>query len=226
VRAAVWAAADPLARLGRLPAGAPRALPAGEAVPLRGDVVDLVIELAVEAVVHLRADSGVCLLPGGGALAAVEGLGGGCRLSRLLPAGKHRVVVRAFGGAPLAGLARYTAEPVEQLAEGVGPERWLAPGASRLFRFRVASRGRIGLGVREEAEVLTCSVSDGAGQVVGEGCQQLLALAPGDHVLAVTAPAGLAPVRFRPVLVGLAGADLGVPPEALRDLLNRIGAQP
>jgi hypothetical protein len=33
-------------------------------------------------------------------------------------------------------------------------------------------------------------------------------------------------MRFRPVLVGLAGAELGVPPEYLRDLLNRIGEKP
>ena len=53
----------------------------------------------------------------------------------------------------------YTGSGVQ--ASSVAIDTWsagrttsLAPGASRLFRFRVASRGKIGLGLREEAEVL------------------------------------------------------------------------
>ncbi|HEY6002746.1 MAG TPA: hypothetical protein VIV57_07710, partial [Anaeromyxobacter sp.] len=227
VRAAVWPASEPLARLGRpVPTGAPRALAEGEAAPLQGDLTDLGIELPAEAVVHVEADAGSCALLSGGALVVLEGRGAGCRLARLLPAGKHRLLVRAFAGAPLSGAARWVAERVELLAEGVGPERWAAPGDARLFRFRVASQGRVGLGIREDAEALECSVADGAGRTVGVGCQQLLGLAPGDYVLAVAAPAGAPPMRFRPVLVGLAGSEIGVPPDYLRDLFGRIGGQP
>jgi hypothetical protein len=227
VRAVVWSAAEPFGRLGRpLPSSTPRALPQGEAARLQGDLADLGIELSTEAVVHVRVDSGSCALVANGALAARDDLGGGCRLSRLLPAGRHRLIVRAFAGAPLSGAAAWTADPVEVLAEGAGPEGWIGPGEARMFRFRVASRGQVGLGLREEAEALDCRVTDATGRVLGTGCQQLLAVEAGDHVLAVSAPPGVPPMRFRPVLVGLAGSEVGIPPEYLRDLLERIGGRP
>jgi hypothetical protein len=118
----------------------------------------------------------------------------------------------------------WTAEPVEQLGEGVGAERWLAPGEARIFRFTLASKGRVGLGLREEAETLECAVSDETGSRLGEGCQQLLALDAGTYLLAVRAPGSSPPSRFRPVLLGLAGSEVGVPAEYLSDFFQRIGA--
>jgi len=204
-------------------AGTPRRLAAGEAMALSGALVERTLELPAEAVVHVRADRGVCLLASGSALAAAGGLGEGCRLDRLLGAGTHRLLVRGFAGAPLDGTAAWTADPVERLAEGVGGERWLAPGDAQVFRFTLASAGRVGLGLREEAETLECRVSDQAGQPLGEGCQQLLTLEPGTYLLTVRAPAAGPAARYRPVLLGLGGAEAGVPDAYLRDLFQRIG---
>ena len=203
--------------------GSPKRLPAGEAIALEGGLVERGIELSAESVVHVRSDRGVCLLLSGGMQVASGGMGDGCRLDRLLGKGTHRLIVRGFAGAPLSGTAAWTSDAVETLAEGVGAERWLAPGEARMFRFTLASKGRVGLGLREEAETLECAVADEAGRRLGEGCQQLLELAPGTYVLAVRAPAGAPASRFKPVLLGLAGSEAGVPEEYLRDFFQRIG---
>jgi hypothetical protein len=204
-------------------AGSPRRLDPGEATALEGTLIERTLELSAETVVHVRAERGVCVLLSGGAVADAGGMGEGCRLDRLLPKGSHRLVVRGFAGAVLAGTLAWTGEPVETLAEGVGAERWIAPGEGRVFRFSLASRGRVGLGLREEAEVLECTVADGAGRALGAGCQQLLSLDGGTYLLTVTAPPGAPPSRFRPVLLGLAGSETGVPEEYLRDFFQRIG---
>jgi len=208
---------------GAAASASPKKLSPGEAVSLEGLQVDRAIDLAAESVVHLRADRGSCLILSGGRVVASGGLGEGCRLDRLLGKGTHRLVVRAFAGAPLAGTAAYTAEPVQTLQEGAGPERWLAPGEAQLFRFTLATRGRVGLGLREEAETLACAVLDQSSRPLGEGCQQLLSLEAGTYLLAVRAPADAPASRYRPVLLGLAGADAGVPGEYLRDFFQRIG---
>ena len=203
--------------------GSAKRLDAGEALSLDGANVERTIELSDEAVVHVRAQHGVCVLLSGGATVAAAGMGEGCRLDRLLPKGSHRIVVRGFAGAALGGTLSWSSDPVERLAEGVGPERWLAPGEARLFRFALAAKGRVGLGLREEAETLECAVADESGSALGAGCQQLLSLDAGTYVLTVRAPPGVAPARFRPVLLGLGGAEAGVPEEYLRDFFQRIG---
>jgi hypothetical protein len=208
---------------GPLPGGSPRRLLAGEAVALEGLLVDRSLELAADVVVHVRAERGVCLLLSGGKVVASGGLGDGCRLDRLLGKGTHRLVVRAFAGAPLSGIASWSSHPVEAVAEGVNPERWLAPGDTQLFRFKMATKGRVGLGLREDADRLECAVLDAAARTLGEGCQQLLALDAGSYLLSVRSPASAPPVRFRPVLLGLAGAEVDVPDEYLKDFFQRIG---
>lgn len=214
------------ARFGRrLPAGNPAALPAAFALPLAGQLVDRGLTLEKESVVHIVAGAGVCRLQGEGAT-LVEGLGGGCAIHRLLPAGTHRLTVRPFGDSPLSGTVHWTAEPVEALPNGVGPERWIGPGEARIFRFQLASKGRVGLGLRETAEVLDCALADGAQRTLGEGCQQYLELEAGSYLLLVRSPASAPPLRFRPVLLGLEGAKMDVPEEYLRDLFTRIGANP
>jgi hypothetical protein len=227
LRALVATAAElSAARFGRrLPAGSPAALPAAFALPLAGPLVDRAVVLDKESVIHVVAGAGVCRLQGDGP-ALVEGLGAGCAFHRLLPAGTHRITVRPFGDAGLSGTVHWTAESVEALANGVGPERWIGPGEARIFRFQLASKGRVGLGLRETAEVLDCALTDGAQRTLGEGCQQYLELEAGSYLLSVRSPASAPPLRFRPVLLGLEGAKMDVPEEYLRDLFTRIGANP
>jgi len=196
---------------------------AGEAVALIAPLVERSFSLAEPSLVHLRADAGVCALGSGAEPLAVDGLGRGCAIDRLLPAGTHRLAVRPFGGEPLAGTIRFTAEPVEPLTEGVGPERWIAPGETRMFRFHAAARGKVGLGLQQAGEVLECTVLDAAQRPLATGCQALLDVDDGDYLLAVHAPGAIHPARFRPVVLGLAGAQAAVPDDYLRDLFQRIG---
>ena len=216
----------PAAIFARALGATPPALRPGEAAALAGALVERSFTVSQPSVVHLRADAGVCALAAGPEIVAVEGLGAGCAVDRLLPAGTHRLAVRPFGDEPLAGVVRFTAEPVETLAEGVGAERWLSPGQARVFQFQAAAKGRVGVGLQEEAEVLSCAVLDGAQRRLATGCQALLDLDAGAYLLEVRAPAGGRPVRFRPVVLGLAGTKLSVPDDYLRDLFQRIGAKP
>jgi hypothetical protein len=229
VRAVAPRAPDELeaARFGQpLSAERPPPISEGEGVALQGDRIDRTLVLDREALVHLRADSGVCALASNGAVLATDGLGAGCALDRLLPAGTHRVLVRPVAGEPLSGTVRFTREPVEPLAEGAGAERWVEPGGSRLFRFQLASRGRVGVGLQASADVLTCAVLDANQRVVASGCQAMAELDAGSYLLSVKAPPTAPAMRFRPVLLGLSGADRSVPEEYLRDLFQRIGETP
>jgi hypothetical protein len=218
--------AGPAALFAQAVSASPAALRAGEAAPLSGALVERSFTLGEAAVVHLRADQGVCALVTGPAVVAAEGLGRGCVLDRLLPAGTHRLAVRPFGDEPLSGVVRFTAEPVETLGEGVGPERWLGPDETRLYQFQTRSKGRVGVGLQQEAEVLRCIVLDAAQRPLATGCQALLEVDAGTYLLAVRAPTGGKPARFRPVVLGLAGAKTAVPDDYLRDLFQRIGAKP
>lgn len=223
LRATVGAPGDRLAAFGRaLPTSGARLAP-GAALRLEGESVAVALRADGPSVLHVRATSGVCALAGG----AVSGLGGGCALDLLAEKGERILAVRGFAGAPLQGAVTVVADGAEPLAEGVGPEGWIGPGEARFFRFEVRTRGKVGLGLQEAAEVLECSVLDGAGaRPLGLGCQQLLELDAGAYLLAVRAPPGAPPMRFRPVLLGLAGAETTVPEDALRELFQRIGVAP
>ncbi|MBI5494336.1 MAG: hypothetical protein HY904_04865 [Deltaproteobacteria bacterium] len=215
------------ARLGTAPAAgrSPAAMPPAHALALAGATLERLLTVDKEAVVHLRSDSGVCALWSGNEPISVEGLDG-CAVDRLLGPGSYRWVVRPFAGEPTAGLASWTAEPVETLADGVGAERFIGPGETRLYRFRTASAGRIGLGLQVPGETLECRVLDAAHRPLGEGCQQYLALEAGTYVLSIQAPSSAKATRFRPVLLGLAGAKMAVPDDYVRDFFQRIGGQP
>jgi hypothetical protein len=215
------------AELGRVAlSGSPPALDSGNSVTLTGSLVQRSFQLDRDALFRLHSDSGTCALFTRDGLIAVEGLDGGCDLNRVLPAGTHRLIVRAFDGIPLSGAFAWTSVPVENLADGVGPERWVAPGESRFFRFATASAGQVGLGLQVKAEDLECTVFDNRQRSLGDGCQQFLSLDAGTYLLAVRAPAAGKPMRFRPVVVGLAGSKMGVPPEYLTDFFERIRGNP
>jgi hypothetical protein len=155
---------------------------------------------------------------------AVSATGGRCAIDRLLKAGAYRIDVRPFGHQPLGGTLAWTSEAVTGVGEGVGPEAWLGPSETRLFRFTTASTGKVGVGLQVGAETLDCTILDASQRVLATGCQQYLALDPGTYLLSVHAPDGSAPQRFHPVVFGLAGAQRDVPEEYLRDFFQRIEA--
>lgn len=202
-------------------------LPAAKALTLSGSHVERSLSLPAEAVVHVRSDSGVCGLVQGSTVIRVQGNDKGCAFDEVLKAGSYRLVVRGFAGRALSGSVTWTQDPVRELKEGVASEEsWITPSQTRFFRFATESPGRIGLGLQVPAELLECRVLDLAQRVLGEGCQQFLQLDKGTWLLAVHAPATARPLKFKPVLVGLAGAKADVPEEYLRDFFQRIGVNP
>ncbi|MBI5544524.1 MAG: hypothetical protein HY901_11580, partial [Deltaproteobacteria bacterium] len=209
------------------PAPAPL-LALGRAVPLVGGQGWTEFSLSFEkpAVVHVRGQSGVCALVAKEHVVAVDGLGAGCELHWLVAPGVYRLVARPFGDQPLTGTIAWTQTEVEPIAEGVGSERWIAPGEAKLFRFTLASAGRVGIGLQEPAETLRCAVRNPSQAMVGDGCQQFLKLEAGSYLLEVSAPASVRTTRFRPVVVGLSGAKMEVPEQYLRDFFQRIGGVP
>jgi hypothetical protein len=215
------------AALGSLSAQAAPELPAARALKLSGAHVERSFTLPAEAVVHVRSDSGVCGLVQGSIATKVQGGDKGCTFDEVLKAGSYRLVIRGFADRVLSGSATWTQEPIRELKEGVASEEsWITPAQTRFFRFAMQSPGRIGLGLQVPAELLECSVLDLEQRVLGEGCQQFLQLDKGTYLLAVHAPATARPLKFKPVLVGLAGAKAEVPEEYLRDFFQRIGENP
>jgi len=210
-----------------LPSGTPSlVLPPATAMLLSGvGTVDRRVDVVAESAFHLRAGSGVCALLSGSEWLAVDGFAAGCAIDRVLAPGHYRVVVRPFGRRAMTGELVYTTEPVETLGEGIGNGSRVAAGEARFFRFSAASAGRVGLGLQVPAERLDCALLDAKQRVLGEGCQQYVRLEAGSYLLRVSAPAGVAPTSFRPVLFGLAGSHMEVPEEYLRDFFERIGIQ-
>ena len=217
---------DRWARLGiELPVIPGPGLSAAIAVPVTGSRMDRTLVIEKDSIVRVTAESGVCALFKGNDLLSVDGMDAGCELVRLLSPGSYRIVVRPFAGQTAPGLLRWTSEPVVALKDGVGPEEWIAPAEVRVYRFQTASTGRVGLGIQAKAESLDCAVYDDGYRLLGEGCQQYLALERGNYLLTVRQPprSGNQALRFKPVLVGLAGAKTDVPEDYLKDLFSRIG---
>jgi hypothetical protein len=217
------------ARLGIEPpviAGAP--LNAAVAVPMQAGNIDRTLVVDKEAVVRVASESGVCGLLRGSELLSVDGNDSGCEIVRVLSPGTYRLLVRPFAARPQPGMLRWTAEPVVQLGEGVGPEDWLAPGELRLYRFDTANQGKAGLGIQAKSEGLDCAVYDDAHQLVGEGCQQYLSLDRGRYLLTVRNPpaAGAVPLAFKPVLLGLSGEKNDIPEAYLQEFFRRVGVRP
>lgn len=227
LRAMVHAASrEKWARLGlELPLVPGAGLSAAVAVPLQAGRIDRTLIVDKEAVVRVASESGVCGLFKGNDLLSVDGQDTGCELVRVLSPGTYRLLVRPFAGRVQPGTLRWTAEPVTQLNEGVGPEDWLAPGEVRLFRFDTANKGKLGLGVQAKSELLECAVYNDAYQLVGEGCHQYLGLDKGRYLLTVRNPPapGASPLAFKPVLFGLSGEKNDIPEEYLREFFGRVG---
>lgn len=208
--------------------GSLEVLEPGRALALSGSVpVERRLELTRELVLHLRARGAVCALRSEtGVVLALDGLGAGCAVDRLLQPGRYRITARPFAAQPLEGELLATAEEVIAAQEGVGGEQFIGPGESRLLRFTTLSEGEVGLGLQAAADALFCTVLDQDQQALGTGCQQLLRLQQGTYLLQIRSPEGAPPLRVRPVLLGLSGADRGVPDDVLRELLSRVGELP
>ena len=227
LRATVYAPGrDQWARLGIEPPATPGApLNAAVAVPLQAGSAHRTLVVDKEAVVRVSSEGGVCGLLHENELLSVDGFDTGCELVRVLSPGTYRLLVRPFASRPQPGMLRWTAEPVVQLREGIGPQDWLAPGEVRLFRFDTERLGKAGLGIQAKSERLDCAVYDEAYRLLGAGCQQYLSLDKGRYLLTVRNPPalGAVPLAFKPVLLGLSGEKNDIPEETLQEFFLRAG---
>jgi hypothetical protein len=215
---------------------------------LAGRFTHLVLASREPAVLHVRAATPaltLLALAAGGETAAIHPAA--VRLDAYLPAGESHLGFSALGDGQLGGFAELTTTPVTPIREGLGPEILLPAGATRYFSFHVAARRPVGWGAGAAAEGVSCRLLHGDGRTVAArpippatpapltaatpaplaalaDMLQLAELEPGDYLLALTAPADAAPLRVRPVVVGLELPDTGPPPDVIRQYLQQAGA--
>jgi hypothetical protein len=207
----VWGEADTVAERVELPA----------AIELDGNLQ--AFELAGEAarVIHLRSSTPLVVrLEDATGETRVEVHPSSSELDAFVPAGTARLVVRALGGGRLDGTVELTSSPVIAVGEGLGPEILLAAGETRLFSFRVAKAGSVGLGVRADADVVETVLLDASGRPLGRGVVQMHHLEPGDYLLQIHSPAGAEPLGARPIVIGLERPATTPPEEVVRGYLG------
>lgn len=140
----------------------------------------------------------------------------GANVNLLVPAGPSRLVLRAVGADSLSGVVTVLATPVIELREGAGPEVLLAPGGARLFGFEIKQRQTIGIGVRASADIVRSVLYDERGVAQAEGVVQMPTLVAGRYYIAIELPPDSAPVRVRPILLGINKPDTRPPLDILR----------
>jgi hypothetical protein len=99
----------------------------------------------------------------------------------------------------------------------------LPAGGARGYRFRLDRARRVGVGVQADAAGVELAVFDARGERLGQAVAQWLDLEAGDYAVALLAPNAGPPVTARPALVGLVPPGDGPPPEAVAELLARLG---
>jgi hypothetical protein len=247
--AAPWAPANAGGAMSA--AGQPVTPPA--TVALAGRFMRLAVTAREPVVLHVRAATPALTLlqpaaavsqgaapaaaaPAGLAAPKVEIHAAAVRLDAFLPAGMSWLGFSALGGAELSGFAELTTTPVVPAGEGLGPEILLPAGDTRYFSFHLDGPRAVGWGAAASAESVACRLlhADGSAVVpgrIGAGKPAALAdilemseLTAGDYLLALTAPPDAAPLRVRPVLVGLTLPDTGPPPEVIRKYMQEAGA--
>ena len=209
---AAWGLAESIA-------ASPVELPAELA--LHGKAMTVRVKLGHPALLHLRTTTPVMtrlVRPEGDP--EVEMYPNGCSLDAYLPAGAADLGLRSISGLDLSGSAEVTESEITAVDEGLGPEVLLPPGGTRGFAFTVTREGPVGVGVRADSDVVTCTLLDAAGRPIAAGVVQMTTLTPGRYVLALHAPAHSGPARARPAVVGIRPPDTGPPAEVVRTYLQ------
>lgn len=150
----------------------------------------------------------------------------GASINLLAPAGSSRLMLHAVGAESLSGAATLLMTPVTALVDGPGPEILLAPGSARLLSFDVKQRNVVGIGIRASSDVVRGVLYDERGVQQSEGVVQMPTLAPGRYFLLVAMPTDSAPVRVRPILLGLKPADTRPPYDILRRYVESKDGDP
>ena len=166
--------------------------------------------------------------PGQRTVIRVRGHRQGLRVRpRCLRPGSYRAGRPRLRGPGALRHPRLDAGAREGAKEGVANEEsWITPADALLPvpppRRRAGSAW--GSRCRRSCSSAPCSIR--MQRVLGEGCQQFLRSTRAATCSPSTRPPPRGPSKFKPVLVGLAGAKAEVPEEYLRDFFQRIGENP
>ena len=187
------------------------------AVALFGDTAAFAVAAGAPSLLSFRcAGPALSLVMRDGVPPEVALHTGGVSLDVYAASSPVRILLRSLGSGGLGGTATLTATPVMTIGEGLGPETLLGAGQSRLYGFRVARGGTIGVGVRASSDLVTATLLEAGGKKLGEGLVQMPELAAGDYLVSVRAPADGVPVRIRPALAGVTPPGAGPPPDVIR----------
>jgi hypothetical protein len=195
-----------------------------QSVALRGKQQLLSLKLDRATMLHVRSSTPVVAqFSANGQAPQTQVHLYGANVNLLAPAGQSRLLLRAVGSDSLSGSATLLSTEITALGEGEGPMLLLAPGDSRLFSFEVKKAQTLGIGVRASSDVVRAVLYDAGGTPVSEGVVQMPTLAPGRYYLSIDMPAASAPVRVRPVVIGLNRPEPGPPMDVVRRFVEAKG---
>jgi len=142
-----------------------------------------------------------------------------------LPTGKTSLLFDSLSAAPLRGHVAIQPVEIETAPDGIGEERMLAPGASRLYRIHLDTPLSIGVGVKASVDTVSCTLLNATGAELGRGLLQKHDLAAGDYLLRIEAPADGATVAVRAVVIGLHPPGEGPPTEVIQQYSQSAGVK-
>lgn len=194
-------------------------------VPLRREVGPGGVRLRVDtdgpALVEIRTSGGAVVEVGGPGRELRRELDAGALDLATWSPGEVEIGVRSLGATPV--LLEVTALAAIPAGEGVGPVSLLAAGQRAVHVFETEAPGRVGFGVRADADSVVARLFDARGVERSSGVLQMLDLEAGTWILVLEQAADAAPVEARPVLVGLEPPSTGPPPEEARVYRERLG---
>ena len=111
--------------------------------------------------------------------------------------------------------------PLDEEAEK--NKTWLIrPGEIQVFRFHVAAKGKVGVGVRTKSDQLGAKLFDRKFDMLAEGPLMIQELETGDYLLTVeTSNLASPPIQYSPVVFGHKGSEQGIPEEVIRRYITR-----
>ena len=97
-------------------------------------------------------------------------------------------------------------------------------GGMHVFSFTVKSAGKIGVGLKSESDGLDAWLYDSEMSFLEEGTLIIRDMAAGEYFLIVGLETEVAPIRYRPVVLGSEGSLQQIPDDVLRGYLLNGGA--
>lgn len=134
----------------------------------------------------------------------------GMNTSLFLPLGMSQLQLQAVTNRDLQGSLRLAEVPEVELSEGLGARVGLLPGDSRVYRFSLAHKQHVGIGVQASIDVVRAYLLNQRGETLGVGVTQKHELEQGTYYLMVELPPERdAAVDLKPAIVGLEPPDTG-----------------